>query len=261
MDAWRADFADTPPFHHLTPWSGQIAGPDWPTLPTLDHLAAQAGLVNAAGQPVRFQPQTQRYGQRDYESGILASGIVPTRERNWHDLLNALTWLAFPATKATLNAAQCAALGTEAGGARGARSDAATLFDESGLVLAGPDPALAQLLAARRWHEAFITRRTDWCRMRAYLVGHAVLEKLLAPWPGVTAKCLYLPMDALPEAGAPAPALDRTIAEVWRGNSMQRPADLFPVPVLGIPGWWPANEAASFYGDERVFRPPRPVAA
>jgi len=27
------------------------------------------------------------------------------------------------------------------------------------------------------------------------------------------------------------------------------------LPVLGIPGWWPANEAPSFYDDPAVFRP------
>ena len=30
-----------------------------------------------------------------------------------------------------------------------------------------------------------------------------------------------------------------------------------PLPVLGVPGWWPANEDAVFYADPLVFRPPR----
>ena len=30
-----------------------------------------------------------------------------------------------------------------------------------------------------------------------------------------------------------------------------------PLPVLGVPGWWPANGAAGFYDDEQVFRPSR----
>ena len=28
-----------------------------------------------------------------------------------------------------------------------------------------------------------------------------------------------------------------------------------PLPVLGIPGWWPANEDLEFYRDKQVFRP------
>ena len=32
-----------------------------------------------------------------------------------------------------------------------------------------------------------------------------------------------------------------------------------PLPVLGIPGWWPANEDPDFYVDNRVFRPASPL--
>jgi hypothetical protein len=33
--------------------------------------------------------------------------------------------------------------------------------------------------------------------------------------------------------------------------------DFLPLPVLGVPGWWPDNESPSFYEDADVFRPPR----
>jgi hypothetical protein len=29
------------------------------------------------------------------------------------------------------------------------------------------------------------------------------------------------------------------------------------MPVLGVPGWWPANVAPDFYADAAVFRPLR----
>jgi len=29
-----------------------------------------------------------------------------------------------------------------------------------------------------------------------------------------------------------------------------------PLPVLGVPGWWPANAEPGFYDDAQVFRPP-----
>lgn len=254
-EAWRGDFAATPPFAHLMPWARELAGPAWPDLVRLNRLAADSGLCNSPGLPLRFRVQRRRCGQREYESGILATGQIPTREGNWHDLLNALTWLAFPRTKAALNAIQCRNL--EAGKARGSISDAATLFDESGLVLAGPDDRLARLLSGRDWLEAFVARREDWADTRAYVVGHAVLEKLLHPWPGITAKCLFVRMDKLPDAGVTAPWLDEALADTWRGRNITQPSDLFPLPVLGIPGWWPANEMASFYDNREVFRPPR----
>lgn len=253
---WRPDFADTPAFAHLRPWSRELAGEDWPSLDALNLLARARGLVNARGLPIRFVPQTRRCGQRAYENGILATGEVPTRQRNWHDLLNALTWLALPHTKQALNAVQCRALehGT---GQRGPLSDATTLFDESGLLLAGPDPGLAEDLRQRHWQRACVERRRDWQALQVLCIGHAVLEKLLQPWPGITAKCAFL---ALPGPLDPQ-ALDQALARFWLAGAVTCPGDLFPMPVLGVPGWWPANGEAAFYADTGVFRPlPAPAA-
>jgi hypothetical protein len=252
---WRADFAATAPFHHLAHYAGRLAGGDWPTLARLNDSAEQRNLANDAGLPVRFAPQRARCGQWDYEAGIYTGGEVPTRERNWHDLLNALTWLAFPRAKAALNGVQRGALEQRRGTTRGPLSDAATLFDESGLLLLARDGELAELLAERRWEEAFVARRAAWEETRVYAFGHALLEKLLAPWPGITAKCLFLRVESLPEAGSPAAWLDAALALAWRAGRVRRPADLFPLPVLGIPGWWPANTDPTFYLDSRIFRP------
>ena len=72
---------------------------------------------------------------RAYESHIALSGRVPTRS-NRHDLFNALVWLAFPRTKARLNALQANAIEhTGVGAVRGPLRDAATVFDENGVVL------------------------------------------------------------------------------------------------------------------------------
>lgn len=253
MEAWRSDFANLPAFAHLAPWLERLHSQDWPDLAALNTLAERQDLRNAIGLAVRFTPQTSRCGQHDYEIGIHTGGLVPSRERNWHDLFNALTWLAFPDTKATLNAVHRAAL--PQGKNRTPESDAATLFDESGLVLVSDDDTLAGLLAARRWQQALVLRRAEWRQVRAYVVGHAILEKLLTPWPGITAKCLFVKMSAETDLAT----LDAAIAQSWRNAAIAGPAALFPMPVLGIPGWWPANETAAFYADERVFRPPRQI--
>lgn len=252
---WRADFAAHPAFAPFAPWLDVLRGDDWPEAALLNRLAAQVGARNAAGLPIFFAPQHARCGQRDYEAGILASGVVPTRAANWHDLFNALCWLAYPSAKAALNALHGEALGGDAGGRRPPRSDAATLFDESGLVLAGSDDALGELLAAARWREAFVVHRAAWRRTHVRVIGHAVLEKLLTPWPGITAKCLFV---RVPDGEEVSTAwLDERVASIWRDGAVTRPAELFPLPVLGIPGWWPANEDPAFYDDERHFRPRR----
>jgi hypothetical protein len=129
-------------------------------------------------------------------------------------------------------------------------------LDESGLVIVTPGTLLKDLLVQRRWREAFIEHRLKWADVRVYTFGHAILEKLLSPWPGITAKCLHLDLEA-PPAGAPPGWLDNALAEACLGPGLTDPARLFPVPVLGIPGWWPANRDAVFYEDVSVFRPLR----
>lgn len=244
------------PFQELNP-SGA-----WPTLADLNRLAHAHDPRNARGLPIRFVTQTQRHGQRDYEAGILASGRVPTRQENWHDLFNALIWLAFPKTKATLNQIQCHSLAGSPAGRRPALADAATLFDESGLLLVATDDSLFKLLRGHRWQEAFVTRRAGWQQVRAYVVGHALLEKALCPYPAITAKCLALTLGAeetadLPPDGPASPELDERLSQAWLGGAITKPADLFPLPILGIPGWWAKNTDPGFYNESNIFRPPR----
>lgn len=261
---WRPDFAAAPLLASVREAARRlVATPEaasgtWPGLARLNALAEATTLVNAAGLPIRFVPQDTRHGQRDYEARILASGQVPTRAGNWHDLLNALAWLSYPHTKAVLNAMQCAALSQTGGGNRCPLSDALTLFDESGLLLLSRDGDIARLLRARQWREVFWERRDAWQSVRCHVIGHALLEQALAPFPGMTAKCLSLEVASLPPPGGPLPAdLDVALAEHWRAGHISRPGDLFAVPVLGIPGICPDNEHEDFYQRAEIFRAPR----
>ncbi len=59
-------------------------------------------------------------------------------------------------------------------------------------------------------------------------------------------------------AGAAARGLKCIIAGA--GGAAHLPgmaASMTALPVLGVPGWWPANEDEAFYDDASVFRPPR----
>lgn len=257
--SWQIHFARHPLFGGYHALAGAFSDlNDWPDPEHLTAAARALDLRNAAGRPVSFEPQIEACGQRDYEAGILATGRVPTRRANWHDFLNALVWLNFPRLKATLNAVQCDAL-AQRGPERGARSDAATVFDESGAVLIGPDVELADRLRDHDWQGAFVKRRAWWQRNHLLIVGHAVLEKALTPYPGIIAKVLYLPWSALDSTTeAPPEGLDSALAECWRSDTVQRPADLFALPVLGVPGMDPGNANPTYYDNSTVFRPKRP---
>jgi hypothetical protein len=248
------------------PWFAAF-GPDLAALQALDpaqqidglDARAQAlGLRNARGLPIRFAPAGDA-GAAAYEAHIDATGRVPTRAAtadSAHDLLNALVWLHFPRLKAALNARQAGEI-ARAGvqPVRGMARDAATLIDENGLLLASDDPAVFEALAARDWRRLFIDLRERWQRhVQPQIVGHALLDKLARPYKAITAHVIALSG----RFDSPA-ALDAAAAR-WVEQPNLCARGLQPLPVLGIPGWWPANEAADFYADAAVFRPLRTAA-
>jgi hypothetical protein len=183
-----------------------------------------------------------------YEVHLYESGEVQTRPGNRHDLFNALCWLAFPRTKARINALHAAAMPHERG-RRGRLRDLLTIFDEGGALVACADASLNALIREFRWKTLFWDERARvLAGMRFLVLGHATLEQALEPRPGITCKALFID---------PARDADAQAAE-WLG---QRPADasprlLAPLPVFGFPGWLPESERAGFYDDRRYFRTP-----
>jgi Protein of unknown function (DUF3025) len=222
----------------------------WPWLAALRHIGedaaaqVQAGApvaqaLNTPGAPRHFVPQLALPEGEPYEAFIARTGQVPTRE-NLHDFFNGLIWRAQPALKARLNQLQATAIVREGiGSTRGPLRDALTLFDENGALLQAP-PVLIEALRQRDWRRLFITERAAWREAQLTLVGHALLEQLCtAPRKGLTAHVFL------------GDALGADEAQ-WRGKPFA------PLPVLGVPLWWAANEEAHFYDDASVFRAPRP---
>lgn len=197
-----------------------------------------AQALNACGGAGRFVPQAALPEGEGYEAFIARSGQVPTRD-NLHDLFNGLVWLGQPALKSRLNALHAQGLAwPQPTGRRGALRDALTLFDENGALIDGPEP-LRAALAAHDWRAAFVDQAPMWRTAKLLVVGHALLEKL-----------------------ATAPRKNHT-AHAWWGNPLPAPAEAWaakpflPLPVHGIPGWWPGAQDEAFYADAVVFRPPK----
>ena len=182
-----------------------------------------------------------------YEIGVYETGRVATRPGNLHDWFNALAWLAFPRTKARLNAMHAAAIPLERG-RRGRLRDLLTLFDEGGAIVACADPELNALLRGHHWKRLFWENRGRvLAAMRFLVLGHAVLEQALAPWPGITCKAILI--AAGQDADAQAAGWLRSLAPD------ATPRSLAALPVFGYPGWLPGSDSASFYDDTRYFRP------
>jgi hypothetical protein len=216
----------------------------------LTAAAARLRVGNAAGAPVRFAA-ADAAGGAAYETHIARTGEVPTRD-NRHDFFNALVWLALPRTKARLNSLQAEAIAA-AGVAerRGPLRDAATLLDENGVLLVTEREDLVDALRRHDWHGLFVVNRGAWgTDIRPLVFGHALMEKLTAPYKGITAHALPVPLPAVAAPGAidarVAVSLDATLS----------PGRLLPLPVLGIPGW-ADNDDVTYYDDSSVFRPAR----
>lgn len=259
---------------------------DWPqpwydiVRPAFDRLAlrgegfieefnAQAtalALVNHRGQPVRFVPQADLPEGTAYEEFIGATGCVPTRD-NLHDFFNGLVWQTFPLIKRELNALQAAQIALAGvGKSRGPARDAATIFDENAALLVVRDGdegrALVDALRAHQWLEALWNRRGMFGRdAELWLFGHALMEKLVTPRKAITAhtRVVYVGGDYFGlDAAGRRDMVDRIVTAQLKEEGLANTC-FTPLPVLGVPGWWPGQDEA-FYTDATVFRPKRVAA-
>ena len=239
---------------------------------SLDHwrddfnaAAGRCAIENHRTLPLQFVDQAALPAGTAYEAFISDTGHVPTR-RNLHDFFNALVWLAYPLAKAQLNALQAAELirrqaddaspvGPGGRSTRGVVRDRATIFDENAAILVSADPAIESALQAHCWQDALVSRRAAFgvsCEVR--LFGHALIEKLVAPYKAITAHVWVLRVNAdyfsLPTRERSA-LVDCMLRERLKDGLLDTAPT--PLPVLGVPGWWGTQDAA-FYADASVFR-------
>jgi hypothetical protein len=214
--------------------------------------SAQALNVALAPQhcSLHFVPQSDLPAGEAYERYIFNTQRCPTRS-GLHDFFNGVCWRTFPQTKRRLNQLHVAQI-TQTGiqPVRGPARDGLTVFDENAAFLQAPD-ALWQALAAKDWSRLFGDLRPLWQQARLVLFGHALLEKLVSPRKAITAH-----VYRVKPAGASLAELDDWVAaDLSAAKLATKP--FAHLPVLGVPGWWAANQARAFYADVSVFRPPQ----
>jgi hypothetical protein len=269
-DFWKTDWLNRSPMFAPLRGVGELL-PElgWPDTDMLDAMADDCGrrVVNASGVRIRFVAQDTRPEnfEEKFEPAAYLRGEVLVRRFNWHDLFNALVWMTFPTAKAALNARHFNALSAREGSRRSPEEDALTLFDEEGVIVLSSDAGLLDLVRNFRWRELFWERRDAVRqRMRFLLFGHALYEKAIRPFVGMTGKALLfeVPVRTLSlEGEALAREVDRIAAlRIWDGADLCDGKSLSPLPVLGVPGWWQDNERGDFYENSDYFRPGRKKA-
>jgi len=238
-----------PPLSLWNEYADLLRG-DWPDLAALN--------ARWCDETVHFVAQTPELlaDGMHYEQRIFARGEIATRERNWHDLLNALVWLRHPRLKRALNARQVREIAKTGPKCRTRAQCALTHFDEAGIVVALRDPALLALWDLHDWPGLFWRERAAWSdgRIEAIVFGHALLEHALSPAQMLTGKALAV---VLPQKANVENALDATVQAIRDGHALNDPQELRPLPLSGIPGWHADSGAEDFHRKAACFRPLR----
>ncbi|WP_137937817.1 DUF3025 domain-containing protein [Chitinivorax sp. B] len=242
----------------------QLDWQDWPSQHQLDTLnSPHDGPVIP-----RFRYPTDNEAEATYyEWTVYQHRTVPTRRENWHDLFNALCWLTFPRIKHALNLRHIDELKQQNGlHQRTRKRDAATLLDESGILLAYTDTQLIDALNQHHWNKLFVSNRQAWGKqIQPFVIGHALLERAHQPFIGMTAKVLPVRVEAdffsLPHTIQLA-QLDKIVSVAFADTAfLSTPREMPPLPLLGIPGWHPDNLNPMFYQNLDYFRPKRDQTA
>ncbi|MBI2802185.1 MAG: DUF3025 domain-containing protein [Gammaproteobacteria bacterium] len=229
-----------------------LTQPAWPPIAELnERLAGRAHLFS--GQPLHFVQQipSLKGDGLHYERRIFDTGIIATRAESWHDLFNALMWLARFELKCAINAAYVRELARPCHQPRTRAQCALTHFDEGGAVVMLRDPTLLALWDDHDWPGLLWRERARWASgADLMLVGHAIFEHLLVPSVLPVAKCLVI-------APATTTAHDRVSALAQRivdGELLADPQALRPLPLAGLAGWHADSTSESFYREAACFR-------
>jgi len=248
------------PFQHpgFAPYRRWLRDGRVPDVAMLNAWARDAELALPDGRALAFVEGAVA-GALAYEAAIRHDARIHVRRDSWHDAFNALAWLAFPRAKAALNACHVVEGRAESANGRTRSRDAATLLDESGLIVACGDDSMRRLLREHAWHALFVARQDAVAdRLRVWVLGHGLLEKLRSPYRALTAHVLWLPVAL--DRDTALHAADSAVARRLRACATG-PDDLLPLPVAALPGWDTERLGAALFDDAAVFRPARATLA
>ncbi|MDX1810537.1 MAG: DUF3025 domain-containing protein [Gammaproteobacteria bacterium] len=272
-DNWdKYFFQSSPLFFPIEPAHSQLqcSESQWPGLDEYNQviLTRNDKIINGNGKTIRFVPQLAKADdfESQYEPLTFLKGEVQTRLNSWHDFFQVLVWSTFPKAKSTINALHYQAAlqrhQRDPGNKQRTRlENFLTLFDECGSVIVYSDEKLKTFIQNFQWSDIFVEHRAAFSRQIECIVfGHAMYEKALQPYIGMTTHCLFLQQPSsffalsTPEKTA---IIDKEITTILEQTEDWTPRQLQPLPILGIPGWYAANENPDFYLNQDYFRPKR----
>jgi hypothetical protein len=270
-DQWSSDFyVGNILFSQLSTLASHFSDTkDWPTLSDFNQLmhGTQGNLESLYGASLKFVDQGEKTSNPDesYEARIYLKGEIQTRSRNWHDFFQVLIWCTYSQTKRLINKMHYLALAERASNKKSSRrsniENTLTLFDECGAVVVSSNPELLELIKEFKWSELFLHRRDCFeSEIKCFIFGHALYEKCLTPYIGMTAHSLCLTVDKsfFPlNDKEQKKQVDDLASGFFNEHDHLTPRVLDPLPVLGIPGWDSRNNDPDFYLNKEYFREKR----
>ncbi len=249
----------------------------WPTLNDYNLFISTRCITSKNNIPIHFVSQDEKPQtfEQHYEPRIFLDGEIQTRENNWHDFFQVLVWNNFPNTKSILNylhykealkrSSSIASLKTKASQKtkgsqknRGPIENALTLFDECGSIIVCCNASLLQLIKNANWKALFWdNRELIQSTLKIFVFGHALYEKALQPYIGMTSHSLLLGVPESffsDELEQQLSYLDNAASVLFEQGDIQTPKALTPIPVLGYPGWHIDNNNENFYANKAYFR-------
>ena len=275
-NVWNNQFLSThAAFWPLSPFAQTYtqSHTDWPNLDDYQQFF-EAGIgkrYSASGAVLQFVEQghkPERF-EEGYEPRIYLKGEIQTRQRNWHDFFQVLVWRMMPNTKTIINLRHYQALKQRNKADPGCQQrssveNALTQFDECGAVLLSSQPELLELVKNFRWKTLFWQHRSavnD--HLKCIVFGHAMYEKALNPYIGMTTHSVLLPVEKdflnQPTANLVTETDDLLTNIFEKDGAINSPQDFFPFPLLGMPGWDLNNSDEAYYDNLNYFRPGRRV--
>lgn len=260
-------FVNNPVFHQIANLARRFAGNgNWPTLEDYNALLneTQPRLKSMNEAPLRFVNQGNKNSDpyESYEARIYLRGEIQTRHHNWHDFFQVLIWCIFSSTKRLINQRHYLALAERINekhsNQRSDTENTLTLFDECGAIIVSSNPLLLDSVKAFDWTTLFLENRNKFDKeIKCFTFGHALYEKFLTPYIGMTAHAICLQVEEtffLLDQEQQFKFVDNLACRFLENKTSLTPAILNPFPLLGVPGWDERNEAPEFYLNKNYFR-------
>jgi len=255
QDQWDTSIFHTSPIiHQLSALTKHFSShSSWPTLSDYQTLfkLKKIGITPVAQSTIIESFEDQ------YEPRVYLKKELQTRTENWHDFFNAMVWMSFPQTKKILNSLHFnTASKRDVGTNRSTLENRITQFDECGAIIISSNKTLLELIRKHQWKELFINHKQSFeNEIKCVVFGHAIFEKSLTPYIGMTCHCILMEDEKLLKDAQNSnyTNLDKHIAKLWKHTIASKAARFNAFPILGIPDYW-SDQSNKFYSNDNYFR-------